>query len=273
MALSEPVSTSEVRGVALLTDREREILALVDRHFTSKEIARDLGIGVRTVDTYCDRARKKLGAPDRYVAARMLAMAIVVIAAEVPTRALIGTPFEPLEEPVRKSYGQALEPLRTDELLTGPQIEPHEHGRSDDERGPPDHLHHARVAERPRGLGEPGRAALPDVDVGGPQGGAPELRDDASGGVGDPGRAIGVAQAGPVQASGDGSGGPPEAGGSRSGPHVSTVDQRLAGGRRNDLSIPLRLGAIALITLGSALAFGSVLAALHALSSLLPPAH
>src|SRR6476469_3479540 len=59
-------------SVGLLTPRERECLRLVDQHLSSKQIARELGMSKTSVDTYCDRARRKLGVPDRYEAARML---------------------------------------------------------------------------------------------------------------------------------------------------------------------------------------------------------
>src|SRR5690349_5868847 len=58
--------------VGLLTPRERECLRLVDQHFSSKQIARELGMSKTSVDTYCDRARKKLGVGDRYQAAKLL---------------------------------------------------------------------------------------------------------------------------------------------------------------------------------------------------------
>src|ERR1700744_3723984 len=58
--------------VGLLTPRERECLRLVDQHLSSKQIARELGMSKTSVDTYCDRARRKLGVDDRYSAARML---------------------------------------------------------------------------------------------------------------------------------------------------------------------------------------------------------
>src|SRR6266540_3616872 len=65
-----PVITED--PVELLTPRERECLRLVDQHLSSKEIARKLGMSKTSVDTYCDRARRKLGVPDRYEAARLL---------------------------------------------------------------------------------------------------------------------------------------------------------------------------------------------------------
>src|ERR1700748_3883642 len=57
--------------IGLLTPRERECLRLVDQHLSSKQIARELGMSKTSVDTYCDRARRKLGVEDRYAAARM----------------------------------------------------------------------------------------------------------------------------------------------------------------------------------------------------------
>src|SRR5690242_760600 len=57
--------------VGLLTQRERECLRLVDQHLSSKQIARQLGMSKTSVDTYCDRARRKLGVEDRFAAARI----------------------------------------------------------------------------------------------------------------------------------------------------------------------------------------------------------
>lgn len=57
-------------GLERLTERERECLRLVDRHMSSKEIARELGLSKHTVDWHLDKARKRLGAADRYDAAR-----------------------------------------------------------------------------------------------------------------------------------------------------------------------------------------------------------
>ena len=63
---------SEMAAVELLTQRERDCLRLVHQHFSSKQIARELGMSKTSVDTYCDRARRKLGVTDRYHAARIL---------------------------------------------------------------------------------------------------------------------------------------------------------------------------------------------------------
>lgn len=69
--------------LARLTPKEREILLLVADALSSKEIAARLGIAKTSVDTYCNRARAKLGVKDRYEAARLLA---------VPERAPRGAP-------------------------------------------------------------------------------------------------------------------------------------------------------------------------------------
>jgi DNA-binding CsgD family transcriptional regulator len=58
-----------------LTPKERECLRLVAAHFSSRQIAGELGISKTSVDTYCDRAREKLGVPGRREAARLLAAA------------------------------------------------------------------------------------------------------------------------------------------------------------------------------------------------------
>ncbi|THD77017.1 MAG: LuxR family transcriptional regulator [Phenylobacterium sp.] len=58
--------------LAHLTPKERACLHLVARRLSSKEIAVELGIAKTSVDTYCNRARAKLGVMDRYEAARML---------------------------------------------------------------------------------------------------------------------------------------------------------------------------------------------------------
>jgi len=59
-----------------LTPKEQACLRLVAGHLSSKEIASRLGISKTSVDTYCDRAREKLGVRGRHEAARMLAAAL-----------------------------------------------------------------------------------------------------------------------------------------------------------------------------------------------------
>jgi DNA-binding CsgD family transcriptional regulator len=55
-----------------LTPKERECLRLVARQHSSKEIARELGISKASVDTYCNRARAKLGVTNRRAAAQLV---------------------------------------------------------------------------------------------------------------------------------------------------------------------------------------------------------
>jgi DNA-binding CsgD family transcriptional regulator len=58
--------------VAVLTPKERECLRLVAQQLSSKEIARELGISKASVDTYCNRARAKLGVSSRRAAAQIV---------------------------------------------------------------------------------------------------------------------------------------------------------------------------------------------------------
>ena len=61
-----------MRSVAeRLTPRERDCLQLAAQHFTSKGIARQLGLSQHTVDGHFQEARRKLGAPTRRDAVRI----------------------------------------------------------------------------------------------------------------------------------------------------------------------------------------------------------
>jgi DNA-binding NarL/FixJ family response regulator len=53
-----------VPGAAELTDREREIVALIAEGLSSEEMARKIYISHSTVNTYASRAMTKLGARD-----------------------------------------------------------------------------------------------------------------------------------------------------------------------------------------------------------------
>lgn len=55
---------------AQLTDVQIRCLRLVAEGYTSKEIAKQLGLSPMTVDQYLHRAKKVIGAPDRRTAAR-----------------------------------------------------------------------------------------------------------------------------------------------------------------------------------------------------------
>jgi DNA-binding CsgD family transcriptional regulator len=59
-------------SLARLTPKETACLRLVARGLSSKEIAGELGIAKTSVDTYCNRARGKLGVGGRQEAARLL---------------------------------------------------------------------------------------------------------------------------------------------------------------------------------------------------------
>jgi len=90
-----------VRRVERLTAQEQACLRLVARRLSSKEIAAELGIAKTSVDTYCNRAREKLGVSDRYAAARLMAaertgpteVAVAVVlpaTAHAPRRVAVG---------------------------------------------------------------------------------------------------------------------------------------------------------------------------------------
>jgi len=59
--------------IVKLTERQRECLRLVLKHYTSKEMARELGVGVDAIDQRLKGAMKKLGVASRLEAARILA--------------------------------------------------------------------------------------------------------------------------------------------------------------------------------------------------------
>ena len=56
----------------LLTDREWDCLCYVVERYSSKQIAQRLGVAPKTVDSYLDAARVKLGARTRQEAAQIL---------------------------------------------------------------------------------------------------------------------------------------------------------------------------------------------------------
>jgi len=58
----QPVAPERLRG---LTDREREVLALVGRGLSNEDIAAHLTVSPHTVKTHVNRAMTKLGAHDR----------------------------------------------------------------------------------------------------------------------------------------------------------------------------------------------------------------
>ena len=61
VALNKYVQGSGMSGDAMpLTDREREVLVLIAEGLSNKEIACQLGVGVRTVETHRERTMRKL---------------------------------------------------------------------------------------------------------------------------------------------------------------------------------------------------------------------
>jgi PAS domain S-box-containing protein len=65
MTLDDPVSSTPDLGQTTLSEREKEVLFLAGEGLTDKEIALRLSIGAKTVRTYWDRMRAKLGAASR----------------------------------------------------------------------------------------------------------------------------------------------------------------------------------------------------------------
>jgi two-component system nitrate/nitrite response regulator NarL len=73
--LSQFVSSHRKReALALLTNRERQVLVLIAEGNTNKEIAQQLGIGVRTIETHRERVMRRL---DIHSLAGLIKFAIV----------------------------------------------------------------------------------------------------------------------------------------------------------------------------------------------------
>ncbi len=65
LAVPEQLSTSAAERLAVLTDREREVLALVAEGMSNDEIAQHLVVSPSTAKTHVNRAMAKLDARDR----------------------------------------------------------------------------------------------------------------------------------------------------------------------------------------------------------------
>jgi len=55
------VKASRTRPVNILSDRELQVLKLVARGYSSQQIAKQIVVGVKTVETYRSRLAQKLG--------------------------------------------------------------------------------------------------------------------------------------------------------------------------------------------------------------------
>jgi len=64
-SLDDPINSTPDLGSTTLSEREKEVLFLAGEGLTDKEIALRLNIGAKTVRTYWDRMRAKLGAASR----------------------------------------------------------------------------------------------------------------------------------------------------------------------------------------------------------------
>lgn len=64
MKLVDPAAAGAEPGVQQLSDREFEVFRLIGRGFGPTEIARQLGVSVKTVETYREHIKKKLHLPN-----------------------------------------------------------------------------------------------------------------------------------------------------------------------------------------------------------------
>jgi DNA-binding CsgD family transcriptional regulator len=105
------LQTVHVRELKLsvLTPKERECLRLVAQQHSSKEIARELGISKASVDTYCNRARAKLGVASRRAAAQLVVS--LEAATTAPAAALETGAAEPAVRPPAAVAVALLPPL------------------------------------------------------------------------------------------------------------------------------------------------------------------
>jgi DNA-binding CsgD family transcriptional regulator len=60
-----PAGPNRARSLDGVTDREREVLALIARKLSNEEVARTLHVTVATAKTHVGRLLAKLGARDR----------------------------------------------------------------------------------------------------------------------------------------------------------------------------------------------------------------
>lgn len=94
MLLTDNVRTAKLGS---LTAQERECLRLVAQQLSSKEIANELGISKASVDTYCNRARAKLGVTNRREAAQLI-RSLEAVGAPPPAPIALPSPNRPLAD-------------------------------------------------------------------------------------------------------------------------------------------------------------------------------
>ncbi|OYX05605.1 MAG: helix-turn-helix transcriptional regulator [Caulobacter vibrioides] len=267
MAKGEHILSDQAEGLHRLTERERECLRLVDRHMSSKEIARELGLSKHTVDWHLDKARRRLGASDRYDAARRMSDR----AHQGPSPPPIASGSDPARlgeaTSARSARGveegdprERVDPaFGTDPLSEGRHWQGGPFATGSGELPPGLATAELGGPVAPHHLERAGAAAFQPVGDGGWRG------DGSRPGVGHP-------QAGHVQAQRVGDAGDFVHRQRGDGRDLSAglVLLGLGSGRPNHLSLPLRLAFIATVMIVTALAFGSILAGLHALEGLFP---
>jgi DNA-binding CsgD family transcriptional regulator len=232
-----------------LSPRERECLLLVDRHLSSKEIARELGISEHTVVTHINRARQRLGSVSRYEAARRVAEAApadVPSAWGPPSMGMADTAVPPLDEEQFRG---------TDRERTSDQ----------GNRGQrPDHAQGS--GHLPRTVaGDPARHRAAALDQLAAAGASARGPGDQPGQEADGWAArLGYAQTGAFQASGDGD---PRSALHRGRPDGRDLRPGWAGGR-NELTLPQRAAFIVVAMICAALAFGTLLVGLREMNDI-----
>lgn len=223
--------------LAQLTDGQRDCLRLVYRHMTSKDIARTLGVSPHTVDMRLRTAMKVLDVPSRIDAARLLVHTEAAAQAGGESR-IAG------EEAAAALYQSLI--YQSSDVAGAAEfaiVGAPASTRSDENAIP---------------LSDPRIKPV----VGPPASGPPRLAGAST--LYDASSLPGTAAAAPSM--------PNIAGNVASWPATTLVGSTgaaLPWGQRNDLSITARLAWIAMIAIGSALAFGAVLGALEALKRLL----
>ena len=62
---SSPADTLRGQGLQQLTGREREVMGRVAEGYTNAQVAEELGLGIKSVETYRSRLMEKLGLTSR----------------------------------------------------------------------------------------------------------------------------------------------------------------------------------------------------------------